>query len=250
MPLEAEDLDRLVKTLESMLDRFKESGSIFMVDCTVPTVGKKPVKTVTLSLPKEAKAKEIRDAWKTNRRSMPEAGIVFPDGSIMTVLFVCKSLPIPGQLLPVAKDIEICGSAGQPIGYIDKYGYCFYPNSRKAEEIGYFRYDFHVDAMGDGDLGEHTYFHFHRSSEDDFRHATGPMLEFDKLVSGIERVLAPSNRKERLEKTFRGGKFRKLLLDLTIDGIVLLADSLKENQSEWSKFQYKSQYTEFIDQYV
>ena len=248
MPLEADDLDRLVTTLEAMLDRFKPTGSIFLLDCAVPTIestkGKHPVKTVTYSLPKPEIAKEIRESWKTSRRSMPEAGIVFPDGSIMTVLFVCKSLPIPCLLQPIAKEIEIRGSDGA-VGYIEKYSYCFYPNSKKADEIGYFRYDFHVESMGDGDLGEHTYFHFHRSIEDDFRHATGPMFEFDKLVSGIEKVLAPVERKRRLVKTFLAGDFGKLLLDLTIPGITKLGDALMVDKAKSSKFKYAQKYDQF-----
>ena len=36
MPFEAEDLDRLVKTLESMLDRFKDSGSISLRALLIP----------------------------------------------------------------------------------------------------------------------------------------------------------------------------------------------------------------------
>ncbi len=61
------------------------------------------------------------------------------------------------------------------MGYVEKYSYCFYHNSKLADSIGYFRYDFHADKMGDDGLGEHTYFHFHRKLEDSFRHATGPM---------------------------------------------------------------------------
>jgi hypothetical protein len=251
VPLEADDLDRLVKTLESMLDRFKESGSIFLRDCTVPIVtksgkGKEAKSIITHSLPKESKSKEIRESWKNNRRLLPDAGIVFPDGSILTILFICKSLPIPKKLSPIAKDIEIYGSAGC-IAYIDQYSYCFYPNSKNADAVGYFRYDFHVDKMGSGDLGEHTYFHFHRSLEGEFRHATGPMFEFDKIVSGIERVLAPKYRQERLEKTFLSGKFEKLLLDLTSEGIDQLAQSMMKNKSVHSKFKHQAAFEAFMD---
>jgi hypothetical protein len=78
---EAEDLDRLIKTLESMLDRFKDSGSISLFDCTVPTInnvgkGRQTERTVTYSLPKEDRVKEVREAWKHDRRSIPKSGLL------------------------------------------------------------------------------------------------------------------------------------------------------------------------------
>lgn len=234
MPLEAPDLDCLAKTLESMLDRFKRSASIVFFDCAPAAVskegkGRNARDVINFALPKANMATAIRQAWESDRRNIPRSGIVFPDNSIMTVLFVCKSLPMPKQLSTIEKDIEISGSDG-PVGYVDKYSYCFYPNSKLADEIGYFRYDYHFDKMGDGDLGEHTYFHFHRRSDGGFRHATGPMFEFDKLVSGIETILAPKQRAERLKRDFLAGEFRKLLFDLTVEGIFQLHAKLHGRQ--------------------
>ena len=62
--------------------------------------------------------------------------------------------------------------------------------------------------MGDGDLADHTYFHMHhRKAEKSFRLPTGPILEFDKLVSACEKIISPNKRKERLDKTFLCGDF-------------------------------------------
>jgi hypothetical protein len=254
LPIEANDLDRLVKTLEAMLDRFKQSGSIRLVDCSPASVqpagkGKNASSVVNLSLPKGDIAKRIRECWKQDRRAMPCAGIVFPDDSIMTVMFVCKSMPIPKQLGNIQSDIQILGASG-PVGYVAQYGYCFYPNSKQADSIGYFRYDYHYESMGDGDLGEHNYFHFHRTTEDEFRHATGPMLEFDKIVSGIERVLAPKERQKRLEKTFLSGQFEKLLLDLTVEGILSLNEDLREQKLVDAKFKYRKDFEQFVEQNI
>ena len=249
MPLEADNLKSLGQVLESMLDRFKQGGSIRLQDYAPAEHQKAPKGSqdiVKLSIPRSEKVSSIRDAWKNDRRSMPKSGIVFPDDSILTVLFVCKSLPLPKELSIIKNDIQILNSNTQEsIGYIDQYSYCFYPNSKKADEIGYFRYDFHFEDMGNGDLGEHTYFHFHRSTEETFRHATGPMIEFDKVVSGIERVLSPAERSRRLEKTFLRGEFPKLLMDLTLDGIRKLHFRLKK-ENVLNDFQHETAYTDFM----
>jgi hypothetical protein len=189
----ANDLNRLAKLLESSLIRFVDSGSIQLVEYVPPLVekqgkGKCAFNLLNFELPKASVAKAIRSSWKGDRRNLPRAGCVFPDGSILTIQFMCKSLPLPLQLQTLADKVEIRGLDDQPIGYIAMYSYSFYPNSKGAEQIGFFRYDYHFESMGDGDLGGHHYFHFHRA-EEGFRHVTGPVFEFDKIVSGIERVL-------------------------------------------------------------
>ncbi len=242
-------MDRLAQALESLLDRFLESGSIDLVESAVRHVRKSP-HVVQLSIPKESRAREIRRCWEANRRAVPRSGIIFPEGSIMTVLFECCELPLPKVLQPIEQQISFARD-GIPFAFLQKYSYCFYPNSEAAEFIGYCRYDFHSDSMGDGDLGEHTYFHMHhRQVENGFRLATGPISEFDKIVSGIEKVLAPTTRKERLERLFDNGKFQELLFDLTVNGIVSMADAVMEQKSKWKNYKHKDGYEKFVEHYV
>ena len=137
---------------------------------------------------------------------------------------------------------------GDAFGYIAKYCYCFYPNSELAETIGYLRYDFHSESMGEGDLGEHTYFHMHhRKVEKAFRLPTGPMLDFDKIVSGIEKVLSPAVRQQRLKKLFLAGEFELLLFDLTVNGVHNLAQSL---EIDWNAFKHAESYYAFLNEYL
>ncbi len=104
--------------------------------------------------------------------------------------------------------------------------------------------------MGEGDLGDHSYFHMHhRQVEHGFRMATGPMLEFDKIVSGIESILAPAQRKRRFQKLFDAGKFTELLADLTVDGIIKMCDEMKSS-GRWKHFAHKDAYTQFEKDYV
>lgn len=242
-------MERLAQTLESLLARFLESGSIDLVELAIRHVRKNP-RILQLCIPREGRVKEIRRAWEVDRRSVPRSGIIFPDGSIMTVFFECCELPVPKALKPIEHQIFFTRDS-VPFAFVRKYSYCFYPNSEAAEFIGYFRYDFHSDSMGDGDLGEHTYFHMHhRQVEDGFRLATGPITEFDKIVSGIEKILAPTTRQERLERLFDEGKFQELLFDLTVNGIVSMADAVMEQRSKWKNYKHKDAYEKFVEQYV
>lgn len=250
MPIQATNLKGLVHSLESLLDRFERSYSVRLLDRELPRVDKQG--NLSYSIPRTVRASDIRAAWKNDRRKMPESGIVFPDGSVMTVLFKCSPLPVPGVLKPVEQDvlIETPGIAPDPFALVEKYCYCFYPNSEKAEEIGYFRYDFHSESMGTGDLGDHTYFHMHhRKADEGFRLPTGPVMEFDVLVSACEKVLAPQNRESRLKHAFLSGQFESLLLDLTVDGVIRLGENLM-NGTEWKSFKHRRKYEAFLDAYV
>lgn len=193
----------------------------------------------------------VRENWESDRRTMPLTGVLFPDDSLVTILFDCKVGPVPNSLKPVAHEIAIKDGDDQTIGYVEKYSYCFYPNSRKAEEqIGYFRYDFHMDAMGDGDLGEHSHFHLHRAVDSGFRMPTGPVIEFDKVISGVESVLAPQQRAARHARWFRSGRFQALLMDLTVAGIEKLKENCFPRARDWNQFQSRLQYNQFITEYT
>ncbi len=239
-------LDGFSATVESMLERFKRS--VDLVDCGPvqhrSNKGSNSIRTYTLSLPKQSSAAAIRDSWKSDRRKLPRAGIVFPDGSILTVFIVWKSPPIPLSYQAVDREVQILDESSQLVGYVSEYSYCFYPNSRIADQIGYFRYDFHMEAMGDGDLGEHSHFHFHRSVGKEFRHATGPIFNFDSIVSGIEAVLARDTRNARLQKVFEQGDFQQLALDLTRDGIRTLAEKLLEKDR--SRYPHLNKFESFM----
>lgn len=242
-------MDKLKQTIESLLVRFLDSGSISLVEPSCRLERKKTPNKLILSIPNQDRSKEIRNAWENDRREVPRSGIVFPDGSIMTVLFQCSELPIPKPLEPIRNQIIFVRDE-RAFAFVERYSYCFYPNSEAAEYIGYFRYDFHSESMGEGDLGDHTYFHMHhRQVEKGFRLATGPLLEFDKIVSGIEKALSPKERKKRLWALFKAGKFEELLMDLTIDGVVRMAETLMDNR-EWKEFQYQERYQEFVERHT
>lgn len=232
-----------------MLSRFKAGGSIDVIESGRQITHSQPQRA-TLSIPKANRASEIRHAWEKNRRSIPRTGIVFPDGSVMTILFEWQKPPIPRALQPVASHISYFDSHGELSAFVNRYSYCFFPNSESAEAIGYFRYDFHSDAMGEGDLGEHAYFHLHhRKVERGFRLATGPVTDFDKVVSGIEGHLAPIQRRNRLRKSFEQGKFNELLFDLTVDGIKRLHGEILPRKADVSNFKHKEKYEEFLKTY-
>ena len=164
------------------------------------------------------------------------------------MLFSARGLPFERILTPIAQHVAINDESGEMIGYVEKYSYCFYPNSEVADKIGYFRYDFHVESMGDGDLGEHTYFHFHRQLDESFRHATGPILDYGEIVSGLEKILAPKTREARLKAGFQKGNFEALLMDLTLQGIMDLRKKLF-HEPEWKFFKHKQKYDDFLEAY-
>ena len=98
-------MDKLKKTLDSLLVRFITSHSIDIVDASSSIDTKKKSGKLTLSIPNHDKTKKNREAWDKDRRCLPSSGIIFPDGSIMTVFFQCSAPPIPGVLDPICKQI-------------------------------------------------------------------------------------------------------------------------------------------------
>jgi len=247
------DWDKYTAITKSLLDRFITADSIFVQG---ETLNVQPVRknkqtqdALIYSIPSSDITKLIRECWTDDRRSIPRQGIIFPDGSIMTVLFVAKRMPFEKLLAPVSHHTGVHDQHGQLMGFVEKYSYCFYPNSKVADQIGYFRYDFHAEKMGDGDLGEHNYFHFHRQLEDSYRHATGPILDFGEIVSGLEKVLAPKQRRERLKKAFNTGEFDALIMDLTLEGIEALRETLYPSKS-FKDFRHKKKYDDFLENYM
>lgn len=237
---------------KSLLDRFVTGHSITLLGEHFDNkpVGKGSAKRDSLrySIPKSDTTKRIRECFADDRRSMPKEGIIFPDGSVLTILFEAKGLPFEKLLSPVMHHIAISDpDEKKMIGYVEKYSYCFYPNSKLADTIGYFRYDFHAEKMGDGDLGDHSYFHFHRQLDECFRHATGPILDFGEVVSGLERILAPKEREARLQKTFEAGEYLALTMDLTLEGIQKLREKIYPAKSA---FKNKGKFDAFLEGYL
>lgn len=241
--------DKYSAITKALLDRFVTGQSISIssesYDNKPLNLGRAKREAITYSIPNSKLTKQIREAWTDDRRSMPKEGIVFPDGSVLTILFVAKGLPFAKSLSPIAHHIAITDSAGTMMGYVEKYSYCFYPNSRIADNIGYFRYDFHADTMGDGDLGEHSYFHFHRNLEDAFRHPTGPILDYGEVVAGLEKILAPKERQARLKKVFEEGNYEALLMDLSLEGVKRTKEQLYTTRS-WNDFRHATKYDAFL----
>jgi len=231
---------------KSLLDRFITGHSITVIgekyDNKPTGKGSSRRDSLKYSIPNSDTTKSIRECFADDRRSMPNEGVIFPDGSVLTILFEAKGLPFEKLLTPVMHHIAISDTSGKMIGYVEKYSY-----SKLADTVGYFRYDFHAEKMGDGDLGEHTYFHFHRQLDECFRHATGPILDYGEIVSGLEKILAPKQREMRLKKTFEAGDFSALTMDLTLEGIQKLSEKLHPPKTS---FKNKSKFDAFLDSYL
>ncbi len=247
------DWDRFVASTTVLLDRFVKGHSASMggheiIDVQCDKLTKQ--RLFEYCVPNKRAAKEIRDKWSSDRRSMPKCGLIFPDNSVLTVYIRAKTLPFNQLFEPIKRHVAINGEK-ELIGYFDQYSYCFYPNSEAADRIGYFRYDFHADSMGDGGLGAHSYFHFHRRLDESYRHATGPVLDVGDVVSGIESVLSPKERLRRLKQVFNSGDFDALLMDLTVEGVEDFRKThFAETQSQWNRFKHKARYEAFEKRFL
>jgi len=156
------DWERFVESTTGLLDRFVKSGSAYLdgheivdEECDKKT----KQRLLEYCVPNKKAAEKIRDTWSSDRRSMPKSGLIFPDESVLTVFIRAKTLPFNNMLAPIKHHVAINGDVSQ-IGYFDQYSYCFYPNSKEADKIGYFRYDFHADSMGVADLDRTLTFTF------------------------------------------------------------------------------------------
>ena len=252
MASEYHDWEKFIESTTALVDRFRSSVDLDGHEVVNDIANKKTKqKVLEYCIPNQKAAQNIRDTWSSNRRAIPRKGLIFPDGSILTIYIRAKTLPFDKLLEPIRKHVAIQGDNGAMIGFFDQYSYCFYPNSKEADKIGYFRYDFHADSMGDGGLGTHTYFHFHRRLDESFRHATGPLLDVGEVISGLEEVLASKTRIDRLKKVFSKGHFDELLMDMTFEGIQDFREKyFAENKSQWQNFKHKTNYEEFEKRFL
>lgn len=248
-----QDWRRFTDSTIGLLDRFVKGGSVALCGHEIKEDEydkKTKQRLFEFCVPNKKVAAEIRDKWSNDRRAMPKSGLIFLDGSILTVYIRAKTLPLDNLLKPIKHHVAINGEKGQ-IGFFEQYSYCFYPNSKAADKIGYFRYDFHADSMGDGGLGAHAYFHFHRRLDESFRHATGPVLDVGEVVSGIENVLSSKERLNRLKKTFNKGNFEELLMDLTVEGVEDFRKKyFAQTKGQWNSFRHKAAYEAFEEKYL
>lgn len=252
MATEYHSWERFVESTVALVDRFRSSLVLDGHECIYNEINKRSKqKVLEYCIPNQRAAQEIRDTWSSDRRSLPKKGLIFPDQSILTIYIRAKSLPFDSLLEPIKKHIAIQGQDGETIGFFDQYSYCFYPNSKLADKIGYFRYDFHADSMGDGGLGTHNYFHFHRRLDESFRHATGPLLDVGEIISGLEEVLAYKARLARLKRSFSKGEFNELLMDLTVEGIQQFRlKHFAEGKGQWESFIHKTEYERFENRFL
>jgi hypothetical protein len=159
-------------------------------------------------------------------------------------------MPYPIEL----SDAILQDANRQPYGYISEYSYSFYPDmkSQQAKQIGYFRFDFHPQVMGNGDTGDHPYFHLHALSTgedleeletDSIEHETAQRQSMrfpsglilpDMIVSSLEARLAPRIREKRIAKAIDEFNWHYLTLDLTP---IALKERIvqKHGQREWKR---------------
>jgi hypothetical protein len=176
---------------------------------------------------------------------------------VLTALFIAETVPQnweAGNWQPLKNMTSLYNDNGELWAVIREYSYNFYPNraSDRAKRLGYFRYDFHPQKMGDGDLGSHPYFHFHSAyfgegtedQDDDIRLVTGP-IGFGDILAACEQNLFPEKRQARLEEWFKQGKFEELQPDLTPDGFQQLARRLFDRHS-WKSFAHGAAFKAFI----
>ena len=114
MVIEVPNLQALRESLESLFDRFTNNESIRLENIEPPKLDKKRG-SLSYVIPKESVVKTVKEAWQHNRRQLPKSGIVFNDGSIMTILFQCIELPAPKLLTPVLPEILVINLEGKAI---------------------------------------------------------------------------------------------------------------------------------------
>jgi hypothetical protein len=189
---------------------------------------------------------------------------------VVTIKFVCKPLA-KGQPMPYPARLAeaiIRDANDEPYGYIDEYSYSFYPDpeSKRAREIGYVRYDFHPQVMGNGDIGAHPYFHFHAGISGDemeeveyereLRKAATEerkrqiaaaavrietevrlpteLIRPEAFLTTLEYKLAPRTRQKRIEKAIAEFDWYYLMLDLTPQALKARLIE-KFGKSEWHR---------------
>jgi hypothetical protein len=257
--------------------RFHKSGSISIAAEFQNPFELRSASEMRIELPSRDAYAALRAKWKQqDYKNIPLKGICMHDdelgsyNSLVTIKFVCKPLAVgepPPYQAQLAEAI-LCDANRQPYGYVSEFSYSFYPDlqSKRAKEIGYVRYDFHPDIMGDGDTGGHPYFHFHGGSSGEeleeveldvelrktsarqskrvldaqiekvrreVRFPTGLTMP-EAFISTLEYKLAPNLRQKRIERALAELNWYYLMLDLTPQA---LKERLikKYGKAEWNR---------------
>ncbi len=251
----ADDLAELEKVIAGQLDRFLDSRTIDRLLNYHPgrSYYTARLEQLVLQIPGNA---QVRADWKGNKNQPTQDGIVLRDGSVVTASITVREIPSNWKacnLSPLKSVITLWNRSTAPWAYISEYSYSFYPNngSARARALGYFRYDFHPEMLGDGDLGGHPYFHLHREfvddddeTEEEFRLATG-LVQLSEVLSICERSLFPQEREERLVDYLANGRFDDLALDLSPRGFDHLI-SEHYNARQWQIFQHRTRCENFL----
>lgn len=260
------------------LNRFHKSGSLLVAGEFPNPFELRSTSELRIEIPSRDVYSEIRAKWKArDYANLPLKGLCLLDeeqnshSSIVTVRFVCKVLgkldriPYPAEL----DDAVLKDANQQAYGFISEYSYSFYPDmlSKRAREIGYLRFDFHPDVMGDGDTGGHPYFHLHsgasgeEAEEQEIHEALkgssregidriadkeiseirlpSPLMMPESLIKTLEYSLAPQSRRTRIEKAVSEMDWYYLMLDLTPHSLKKRMID-KFGQAEWER-QIKSE---------
>lgn len=233
--------------IRTSLVRFFESGTIVLegerTDLT-PKV-KKDAQGLRCTI-ETAKSSELREYWKRDRRSLPRVGLVFPDGSVLSTATELRIGQIPSSHQAVAE--RIAWRAGRGV-YVHYYSHSFFPNSSEADDIGYFRYDFHPELLNENEEKEkdeyahgiHDFFHLHTVCDDMPGHVTGPMIEIESIVGMIEMTICRRRRRERIERNFWEARWNDLLQDIMIPQVITLARRLEASEKKkWGQYAHKS----------
>lgn len=149
--------------------------------------------------------------------SRSDDGFKFPDGSLFSLEYVVKALPIPEALSDFESVLTVDDADG-PFGYVAKYSFTFVPKSQKAKkEIGFVRYNFHPEMLGETWQAQHPLFHLHTNPLDELpRLATG-FVDLQSIISNLEAILSPDARHVRLVDILgkeTSGAYKLLLSEL------------------------------------
>ena len=252
----ADDLDELKKVLFGQLARFLDSKSIdrMLNPFTASSSYAHKLKELNFRVPSNIRA--IRESWNSNQNMPIQDGIILSDGSVVTASITVREISKnwqAGNLSSLKPIISLLNRTGEPWAYVSSYSYSFYPNSSspQARLLGYFRYDFHPETLGDGDLGGHPYFHLHREfvggeqeGEEELRFTTG-LVHLSEILAICEHRLFPDQRQQRLKNYFTSGKFEELAMDLSATGFDRLISQQFSSSSKWMKFKYRNECEKF-----
>jgi hypothetical protein len=251
----ADDLKELEKVIFGQLVRFLDSQTIAGIEhpSYSRTAYSAGLKQLVIQIPANT---NVRDRWKATQVAPTPDGIILCDGSVVTTRITIREIPElwkPGNLKSLYEIITLHNRNGHCWAYISSYNYSFYPNTtqEKASELGYFRYDFHPEMMGNGDLGGHPYFHLHHhfsdeeaEPEDEIRFVTG-LVNLSDILSMCEQKLFPDKRAGRLSEYVKQGNFDGLALDLSPSGFQHLLEE-KFTPRQWRTYEHRKSCESFI----